>query len=55
MPDFCDELQYKSLLAWQRELTLIVVYNISQVVLSSIVSLSYTHGVVCEVDIAVVA
>lgn len=35
--------------------TLIVLYNVTQMVPTAVVSFADAHGVVCEVDIAVVA
>jgi len=37
------------------ERTLVVVHDIAEVISATIVSLTYAHGVVGEVDIAVVA
>lgn len=35
--------------------TLVIVYDVAQVVSAAVVGLAHRHGVVCEVDIAVVA
>ena len=46
-------MAYRMMVSFAR--TLVVIDYISQVIPSAVVRLSHTHGVVCEVDIAVVA
>lgn len=60
MADFCagDIHQHSHLnehLRRRAKPTLIVLHHVPQVVSPSIVCLAYRHGIVCEIDIAVVA
>jgi hypothetical protein len=57
MADFCLAREFSAFIVGKlgKRRTLIIVYHISEVISAAVMGFSHTHGVVGEVDIAVVA